>query len=756
MSVVATPRRQPLHDRQPLCPAHPPPTTLAIDLMSPTANKRRRHVASATANVQSASRSTAPSSQPHSGSSKRSREDDGDVAATAVTPKRCRLQRGVIATPTKAQSREARTLLPSPPMIHVDNAPSASKDAKRKYTKEERIQREREITNFKEKYTKAFPNFRFYFHGLDAGLKKELSAKVKSLGGRVEDFFSGNVTHLISNRARPTPDHAEGLDKNKENVSQNRSGKSSSASLKSPIQLKSPRKASLIAETATPSPTYDPLVLKAIQLSIKLWDPAKLESMLSRLLSPPPKTEARKRPTATTARPKSLQSLNTADRSNVTLSHLLQAEKQAGITNERDPKAKRPDYAYFPKHSYFLLVQDCDEAYAPVAVKDYGRWKKGDKPTWPVLNLDGTGYTNRGRAPVFGWKPEMDQAPARKPSETNVGASRKPDLRKAVSLHGLNRKRASISGENLLRPPSSFLRPDATGTGSGSFAPSKYNSGASRPSFGSVSLASGLPSQGYVAASGNSAILTSNIASTTSTTGLVRGEADIIPGRKALHRQVVMNRTFGRQQTVVADGKDNDVALIEADSKAKDHAVVRPHVLRKSKSTNTMRLPPREETKKPGYCENCRAKFEDFAKHIKGSRHTRFANNANNFMDLDDTLARVRRKTLDEWQLENEFDLSDSSSDSSGCESGDSDEEDDVTFHGEAHAITEETFIDDDGLTDFYDPHEPTDYDDGDVDELALKREDVQMDYSYVRGAREHEPEWDGVDADEEDELSAF
>ncbi|KAG8906819.1 hypothetical protein FRC01_007892, partial [Tulasnella sp. 417] len=182
MSVAATPRRQPLHDRQPICPSHLPPTALGLDLMSPTANKRRRHVPSATHNVPSASRSTASSSQPRSGSSKRGREEDGDVAAIAVTPKRCRLQRGIISTPTKAQSREPKALLPSPPIVRVGTAPLPSKDARRKYTKEERIQREREITNFKEKYTKAFPNFRFYFHGIDSSSRKELAAKVKSLG----------------------------------------------------------------------------------------------------------------------------------------------------------------------------------------------------------------------------------------------------------------------------------------------------------------------------------------------------------------------------------------------------------------------------------------------------------------------------------------------------------------------------------------------------------------------------------------------
>jgi len=35
-------------------------------------------------------------------------------------------------------------------------------------------------------------------------------------------------------------------------------------------------------------------------------------------------------------------------------------------------------------------------------------------------------------------------------------------------------------------------------------------------------------------------------------------------------------------------------------------------VLKKSKSTTTIKLPKREEGSKPGYCESCRSKFNDF------------------------------------------------------------------------------------------------------------------------------------------------
>lgn len=88
-----------------------------------------------------------------------------------------------------------------------------------------------------------------------------------------------------------------------------------------------------------------------------------------------------------------------------------------------------------------------------------------------------------------------------------------------------------------------------------------------------------------------------------------------------------------------------------------------------------VRLPPREETKKPGYCENCRNKFDDFGavrplvpslarrvagpsltpcssrrrpppQHIKSRRHRRFALNDDHFTDLDRVLGRLDRQII--------------------------------------------------------------------------------------------------------------
>lgn len=90
-----------------------------------------------------------------------------------------------------------------------------------------------------------------------------------------------------------------------------------------------------------------------------------------------------------------------------------------------------------------------------------------------------------------------------------------------------------------------------------------------------------------------------------------------------------------------------------------------------------VRLPVREETKKPGYCENCRVKFDDFStvsssfpffsfffffrwdrtgvdlptpsfffQHVVSRKHRRFALDDRHFRELDTVLNRLKRRPL--------------------------------------------------------------------------------------------------------------
>ncbi|KAK0531567.1 Cdc7p-Dbf4p kinase complex regulatory subunit [Tilletia horrida] len=48
----------------------------------------------------------------------------------------------------------------------------------------------------------------------------------------------------------------------------------------------------------------------------------------------------------------------------------------------------------------------------------------------------------------------------------------------------------------------------------------------------------------------------------------------------------------------------------------------------------------KEKEKKPGYCENCRTKFEDIEEHVLTKKHQRFAANPDNFTEIDQIILK--------------------------------------------------------------------------------------------------------------------
>ena len=129
--------------------------------------------------------------------------------------------------------------------------------------------------------------------------------------------------------------------------------------------------------------------------------------------------------------------------------------------------------------------------------------------------------------------------------------------------------------------------------------------------------ASGWESNGYIAASGNSMSIASTAFATTSTmgagsstmSGLGIGNRLLRNGN--LPAEVMTSRRVG----------DKEPSRSTSISKASASSAMMPppevpdrsrNLLRKCKSTNTLRLLKRDEKLKPGYCESCRQKFEDF------------------------------------------------------------------------------------------------------------------------------------------------
>lgn len=332
---------------------------------------------------------------------------------------------------------------------------------------------------------------------------------------------------------------------------------------------------------------------KAQALSIKVWTAAKLQSVLERCNDPSKGQVAPTGDAPTAMQPGG----STKERS---LTRLLETERIHG-TSERDPTQKRHGYLYFSKGSYFVLVEDMNQELATIAALEYPAIKGRDgkeKPSWPVLychplargpfvEYDDKEEKRRVKAEKIEKEKEEDRKKQWKLREQErkrralLEAKRNGDLRKSVSMSNLKRRATCPADLQIFDVDAEIVEPNTPDCPN----PSGY-----------------LASAAYMAASGNSVGITSTVG-TTSTAGAYFRSLQLPSHLKGkLQHQVVTSRKF----TTSMNGKENMMGppLVLPE---------RPHkMLRKARSTNTLRLPKREEGTKPGYCESCRVKFDDF------------------------------------------------------------------------------------------------------------------------------------------------
>lgn len=511
--------------------------------------------------------------------------------------------------------------------VNTDSATLATPNSKERRDKEQRkLLREATKNEFRVKYTRAFPSFVFYFDldQLDSqspAFRSSLITRVISLGARVDDFFSNEITHLITDEVAPAADDTAC---NKENAHSTKcpAGRSS-LWLKSPIKLKG-------RNTGDGCAQHFSLLEKAQAFGMKIWNPAKLDSVLERCDLPAP---------ANLKQTSSLQSASVATAaSQRSLTRLLASERLHGTT-ERDPTQKRHDFRYFSKSSCFVIVEDVKQELATIHVLEYPVIKGRDgreRGAWPVLYCHPHARGpfiefdererrrwEKSRRAEEAREHERRQKAARelqqrKRAETSQVSRKAGDLRRSVSMNNLHRQVTAGCAEEFIDLDGDIPDTQPSANASGYLA----------------STCTGT----YVAASGNSVA----IASTTGTTSTVGG---------ALRTLDLSAHLRGRiQQQIVTSRKASSLS-VKGSQNRKPVAMGPPDVipdralLKKSRSTNTLRLPKREEGTKPGYCESCRVKFDDFEYHIRDRKHRKFAEDDSNYLQLDFLLDRVQRRT---------------------------------------------------------------------------------------------------------------
>ncbi|GAA5924293.1 hypothetical protein JCM3775_005648 [Rhodotorula graminis] len=506
------------------------------------------------------------------------------------------------------------------PELAAAAAALTAQDARRKSRKATAQDKEKAATEnqqWRNKFRKAFPSFTFYFDAIDEATKASLGAQVKRLGSSVDQFFSKKVTHVVT--SRPVPSAA-----GKENVSdspaaskvgggmlESAAGKVKKATARSPkmYELPNGQKLRPLVGDFDKNPFIDSqdILSKALDFGLKIWPAEKLQLMLTRINHHSPSKE------------------NGLQR-DPSLPSLLRDEQLYG-TRERDPFVPRTDTHYFPSNKYFLVVEDSTGEHRPIVAKEYDKPRKHEEPSWPILygGIEGrTGFyrydgeiTYERRVPP----PAPLVAPQQQQQQQQVANGGKggfgsvaaralaPNLRRAVSLQNVAREQAG--------------RADGIGAGVGA-------AGAHHPRRDS-----------FMAASGNSQTITSNIASATSTaarSGAAQASRFGANGGLVDKRLAVLsNRTV----SVAGSGLAGGVARVKRMGIQRSVSV--------DGGLNGLRVPAaaaaavRDEPKKPGYCENCRVKYDDFKDHVVSSKHRRFALNPKHWVELDRLLEKIER-----------------------------------------------------------------------------------------------------------------
>ncbi|EMR11336.1 hypothetical protein PNEG_00365 [Pneumocystis murina B123] len=269
------------------------------------------------------------------------------------------------------------------------------------------------------------------------------------------------------------------------------------------------------------------------------------------------------------------------------LSHLLYDEKVNG-TRERDRATPREDYVYFK--GPYLFVRDISNIYRPIIVKEWPKPPNGkiSEGEWPQFRI-----TELGHCPFI-----------------------RDNARKSHPPSSLQKHKVLKELQNIPEPSKDLkevlyrLKDDSSKI---------YNQ---------------VQSKRYQTDTNASGIIQSNLTSAT-------------------RSQTSTNARSGGMAGSITIPLSKSVD----DLKRKIFIQVQRRSIHENMNVfQQSQIDPTDKKKikiesRPGYCENCREKFENFDQHINSRRHTKYAANDQNFIELDELLSTLKRKQLP-WNIQ--------------------------------------------------------------------------------------------------------
>ncbi|KAI0408336.1 hypothetical protein F4802DRAFT_604986 [Xylaria palmicola] len=526
-----------------------------------------------------------------------------------------------------------------------------------------------EILVWKGHHKARFPKSLFYFDQIPSDVAHKLKRHIAALGGHETAFFSVDVTHVITSRPIPTEaattttardnGHSTASEKEATQPEQEQAAtinpslltRFPNASIKSrlfdtDLRSRAHRTPPQPAEQSLRAPKKaQDVLIRAREMKKKIWTADKLYRMTTLLLETDPYRCAdmaygRLKTTLATQ----IDSRGVEDRN---LLKLLQKERVNG-PSDRDPTVVASELVHFK--GPYIYVYDIEEKQKPIMMKEYPKPTDTTKGEWPQFQTAALGRcpfieNSDVREAREARKAKMEQQKARARAdnqetmtETNpaVQPTRMAPPRPVTGKRTLSEmelahdRQSSLSrsfgGENMDFSRKAFTSRAATGR-----------------------LLAGEPvASGVQPSNVTSAIRSQMISSTATTPGVITGLSKEV---HSLQRQVLRWHT-----------QDHSSRHTPETSFREDSSIKRPPTLgrtssrklelieekgkEKGGSRSTERAPRKkahDRELKPGYCENCVAKYSDFEEHIESRDHRNFADDDENWVELDDLLAQLER-----------------------------------------------------------------------------------------------------------------
>ncbi|KAG7286189.1 hypothetical protein NEMBOFW57_008495 [Staphylotrichum longicolle] len=529
---------------------------------------------------------------------------------------------------------------------------------------------EEELVNLKTWHAQIrtrFPKMVFYFESIPDDLRSKLARQVGKLGAREEKFFSISITHVVTARPIPpekTKDEHDGVPEAHADSEQPTT--IDPAVLSRPVDptrrklnfdTTASRKPSVSAQDdpLRRKPRSTDVLHRARDMGKKIWSLEKLNKILETALNPDPALGFGHGSTQTTTK-----TTNGEEK----LAQLLHNERVHG-PSDRDPTVSSKDNFYKFRGPY-IFVYDVEEKTKPIMARDYAKLTEGKLGDWPQFRV-----VSQGRCPFvpddthdLPDKENRDRARAKARAAKAVADEAAETARKPKASEGVPQK-AAIGKRTLsqmedghnrgagVRATESFDRSKVSNPPSLEFR--SQNAFISHAKAGRF-LAGEPVASGLQPSNVTSAIRSQMISSTTG--GVLGGKAGTSKEIHGLQRKVVLQKAStpalsqDPSSRRIEMSHDSNVFIRSASfshaTQRRLDAVDEEEMSRQREKLRRTASAPVPQPKvrrdpKPGYCENCQDKFADFEEHILTRKHRKFAENDDNWSQLDALLSQLQR-----------------------------------------------------------------------------------------------------------------